>query len=136
MIAMHIKEIWPEPPLPKKVQDVPRIPKVIEAFQRTLFQEEVQETERKLSDVISDIMSLFTESVQNSVLVKNPRGIEGEVKKIAKLYEEINLIISSKREIEAKERVVHLVKKQIKKKQNLINKLNLNEKTKRKEIAE
>ncbi|KAI5132735.1 hypothetical protein NEAUS06_0331 [Nematocida ausubeli] len=136
MIAMHIKEIWPEPPLPKKVQDVPRIPKVIEAFQRTLFQEEVQETERKLSDVISDIMSLFTESVQNSVLVKNPRGIEEEVKKIAKLYEEINLIISSKREIEAKERVVHLVKKQIKKKQNLINKLNLNEKTKRKEIAE
>ncbi|KAI5138020.1 hypothetical protein NEAUS04_2131 [Nematocida ausubeli] len=136
MIAMHIKEIWPEPPLPKKVQDVPRIPKVIEAFQRTLFQEEVQETERKLSDVISDITSLFTESVQNSVLVKNPRGIEGEVKKIAKLYEEINLIISSKREIEAKERVVHLVKKQIKKKQNLINKLNLNEKTKRKEIAE
>ncbi|KAI5162056.1 hypothetical protein NEAUS03_1899 [Nematocida ausubeli] len=136
MIAMHIKEIWPEPPLPKKVQDVPRIPKVIEAFQRTLFQEEVQETERNLSDVISDITSLFTESVQNSVLVKNPRGIEGEVKKIAKLYEEINLIISSKREIEAKERVVHLVKKQIKKKQNLINKLNLNEKTKRKEIAE
>ncbi|KAI5166103.1 hypothetical protein NEIG_01951 [Nematocida sp. ERTm5] len=135
MIAMHIKEIWPEPPLPKKAMEVPRIPKIIEAFQRPLSVEETPASCRELSQVLSDITALFTESVHNSVRIKKPRGIESEVKKIEKLYEEINLIISSKREIEAKERVIYLVKKQINKKQNLINKLNLNEKRKRKEIT-
>lgn len=125
---MNIKEIWPEPPIPKRPQEPPRIPKVIEAFQRTVPARAPVEDVRKLSEVLSDISEVFSSSVSTSMSIKQPRDIEVEVKKIGVLYEEVNTIIKSLREEEAKERIIDLIKKQIKKKQNLIHSLNLKEK--------
>ncbi|KAI5190572.1 hypothetical protein NEMIN01_1110 [Nematocida minor] len=127
---MHIKEIWPEPPLGKRTQEPPRIPKTVEAFQRTIGKEKKERSLRSLGAVLSDIVEIFTESASNSTSIKKVRDIKAEVKKIENLYEEANSVIAGYREKEAQERVIALVKKQIKQKQNLINKLNLKEKEK------
>ncbi|KAH9385334.1 uncharacterized protein NEMAJ01_0230 [Nematocida major] len=127
MIFMHIKEIWPEPPMARKNADPPKIPKNIEAFQRTFSNISPEKTTRTLSEILSEISSVFVASVCSSTCPKKSRDINAEVEKIGKLYEEVNAIIGSLREIEGRERLVELVKRQISKKKNLIRKLNLKE---------
>lgn len=127
---MDIREIWPEPRIPRKKRMPPPIPAEIEVFQRKIEKTRETGSERALSQILSDIVDLFMFSAFLSTSEKKVRSVKSEVKKIALLFGEANRAVSGYREAEAKARVINLVKKQINKKQNLINKLKLKEKQK------
>lgn len=125
---MDVREIWPEPRITEKERSVPNIPEEVEVFQRKIARGEEMGERQSLRKLLSDIVEIFVSSARNSSNEKIFRDVEGEVKKIAHFHEGINREIAFYREAEAKARVISLLKKQINKKQNLINKLKLKEK--------
>ncbi|KAI5190116.1 hypothetical protein NECID01_0809 [Nematocida sp. AWRm77] len=124
---MNIREIWPEPPLRGWTGVKPEIPKEVVVFEKKIEARKsvIQEKERSLSTVVSEILFFFGTCIDASIHIKKKRDVSREVEKVASLYKEANSILQGHREEEARERLVSMIQEQIARKKDFLKKLSI-----------